>query len=97
MSYGEVDERPVKKRRFFVDDEPVIDSSSRKESSLTDEVNALPEIHQEDADSAEGGFFDADSFTAIVGSEIPPNALRELQQKCGSDIQKGKVPFTRDH
>ncbi|SLM36731.1 dna repair protein rad-5 [Lasallia pustulata] len=44
MSYPDVEQRPTKKRRFFVEDSPVADRTSYQEPSLDDEVDALPEL-----------------------------------------------------
>lgn len=43
MSYPDVEQRPAKKRRFFVEDSPVADRALYHEPSLADELNALPE------------------------------------------------------
>ncbi|KZF26698.1 putative DNA repair protein rad-5 [Xylona heveae TC161] len=43
MSYGDVDPRPTKKRRFFAEESSGSDSTLRKDASLTDELDALPE------------------------------------------------------
>src|SRR5437879_623700 len=43
MSSADYEERPAKKRRFFVDDSPIADRTLHHEPSLPDEVDALPE------------------------------------------------------
>ena len=43
MSFTNVEQRPVKKRRFFIDESPVVDQPLYSEPSLPDELNALPE------------------------------------------------------
>ncbi len=43
MSTSELEERPLKKRRFFVEDPEPLDPTLIGEPTLPDEVNALPE------------------------------------------------------
>ena len=80
---AEVEERPHKKRRFFVDDSPVQDPTFSTEASLPDEINVAPEVPSyaeedgEDETQAEQRreVFDADTFKAIVGAEVPTLSL----------------------
>ena len=43
MTFPDIEQRPVKKRRFFVDDPPVEDQTLRSKPTLTDETSVLPD------------------------------------------------------
>ena len=89
---ADIDERPHKKRRFFVDDEPPDDPTLTTETTLPDEVNALPETSsfangQDDGPSAED-VFDAETFKAIAGESVPPSAVKSLQGRFGNNLEQ---------
>lgn len=71
------DERPLKKRRFFSDDQPPV------------QVPPVPN----NADQAEDGTsldgFDVGTLQAIVG-ELPLPTLQQLKKVSGSDVQRGR-------
>ena len=89
---ADIDDRPAKKRRFFVDDEPPDDPTITAEATLPDEVNALPEANSTDA--ATNGIrtsedvFDVDTFKAIAGEDVPASAVRSLQGRFGSNLEQ---------
>ena len=101
MSYGDVQERPAKKRRFFVEDTPTIDSKSGEQASLVDEVGALPLRDQvenvavpiESTENQEKkppqNSFDPDLLKAVIGTEVSDDCIKKLQRLCGSDVQRG--------
>ena len=79
---ADLDDRPQKKRRFFVDDSTAQDSSLIAEPSLPDEVNNLPEtptttrqtsnhVANHDKENA----FDAEAFKAFTGAEPPAETI----------------------
>ncbi|KKY16647.1 putative dna repair protein rad5 [Diplodia seriata] len=78
MSFGDFDERPAKKRRFFVEDEPAQDPSLP--ASAVDEKDNAP-------DASTPGF-DADLFASFVGEHVPPERLKRLQEASSGDIQR---------
>ncbi|KAB2573185.1 DNA repair protein RAD5 [Lasiodiplodia theobromae] len=81
MSFGDLDERPAKKRRFFVEDEPV------QEPSSPDDV--LPaSAEQDNIQNASTPGFDADLFASFVGESVPEDTLKRLQEASGNDIQR---------
>lgn len=83
MSFGDLDERPAKKRRFFVEDEPV------QEPSSPDDV--LPaSAEQDNIQNASTPGFDADLFASFVGESVPEDTLKRLQEASGNDIQRGR-------
>jgi DNA repair protein RAD5 len=92
---ADLDDRPQKKRRFFVDDSPAQDPSLTAESSLPDEVNNLPEtpttkrpasnhVANHDKENA----FDAEAFKAFTGAEPPAETILSLQQTFGKDMER---------
>lgn len=86
---ADIDERPPKKRRFFVDEPPSDDPSVTTETSLPDEVNALPEVPAPANGVSSGGdVFDADTFRAIAGDNVPGSAVRSLQGRFGNHLEQ---------
>ncbi|KAK8209850.1 SNF2 family N-terminal domain-containing protein [Phyllosticta capitalensis] len=93
MSLQSLDERPAKKRRFFVKDEPVDDSTL---SSVPDKIDAVPEPGQHvetvgeapvESDGSNTAF-DADLFASFVGEQVPDSTLKKLQELSVNDIQR---------
>lgn len=91
---ADIDERPYKKRRFFNDDDdsPAPDASLSREATLPDEVDALPEASPLEATTTNGASssndaFDADTFKAIAGENVPDSALRSLQGRFGDNLE----------
>ena len=107
MSYGDVQERPAKKRRFFVEDTSTIDSKSGEQASLVDEAGALPLRDQvEDVtvpiESTENqekkttqNSFDPDLLKAVIGTEVSNDCIKKLQRLCGLDVQRGSYIHQR--
>lgn len=102
MSFADVDERPAKKRRFFLDeDSSIADHTLDPEPSLPDEINALPETlpdataAKETAETpsieqdAVGGF-DTSLFASVVGEQVSESTIKRLQELSGGDIQRGE-------
>ncbi|KAK4546333.1 hypothetical protein LTR36_002010 [Oleoguttula mirabilis] len=92
---ADIQERPHKKRRFFVDDDqsPVRNPTLSTEASLPDEIDSAPEAQAYAADTAEDrrpetDTFDADTFRAVVGGEVPDVALRSLQGRFGTNLEQ---------
>ena len=89
---ADVQERPHKKRRFFVDDSPEQDPSFSTESSLPDEVNSLSETATYSTaapaplDGNDG--FDADTFHAVTGAHLPDRAMHDLQRKYDGNLEQ---------
>jgi len=93
MSYAEIEERPAKKRRFFVDD--VDEPSLNPEPSLPDEINALPEIAKPSLDTngnhEQSGTFDADTLEAVIGEKLSPDAVQKLRDLSGNNLEQGET------
>jgi DNA repair protein RAD5 len=99
MSFGDVEERPTKKRRFFVDDSPIVDQTLTAEPSLPDEINALPEILASNvvdggAGSAVEDGFDADLLSSFVGEQLPAPTVERLRELSGNSIERGVHKFS---
>ncbi|KAH9828203.1 DNA repair protein rad8 [Teratosphaeria destructans] len=84
----DIEQRPHKKRRFFVDDSPERDPTFASEASVPD---AATNVHKEDV-GAHGDAFDADTFQAVVG-EAPESAIRSLQGRFGGDLEQAINAF----
>ncbi|KAM3422749.1 hypothetical protein BST61_g233 [Cercospora zeina] len=83
----DIDDRPLKKRRFFAAGEDLHDQTLSAEASLPGEVDGLHEPlpttneHNDDA-------FDADTFASIVGDNVPSEAIRSLQVAHGPNLEQ---------
>lgn len=94
MSFGELEERPAKKRRFFVDDSPVKDSTFTTEASLPDEIDALPEAAIPTTNSGANGSskpFDAKLFASFVGESVLASIVDKLRELSGNNIERGSA------
>jgi DNA repair protein RAD5 len=97
MSFGDVQERPAKKRRFFVDDSPIVDRTLTAEASLPDDISALPEIGSatttipQESSEANGisEEFDADLLSSFVGEHLPATTVQKLRELSGNNIERG--------
>jgi DNA repair protein RAD5 len=86
------DERPVKKRRFFIEDS----SPTQAQSKPIDPPPSSPPPHSaETPDESNGneeesdfGSFDVGMLQAVVG-ELSITALQKLRDVSGSDVQRG--------
>ncbi|RDI87856.1 hypothetical protein Vi05172_g2141 [Venturia inaequalis] len=96
MSFGDIEERPAKKRRFFVEDSPVADKTVKIEDSKPDESNATPDItpqsstgplQERDLNSAPDGF-DVDLLNGIAGEELPASVVDKLKKLSGNNIER---------
>ncbi|CAD0081597.1 unnamed protein product [Aureobasidium vineae] len=92
-----MDERPNKKRRFFVDKNSTQDASFASDPSGPDENNALPENDQDTATTTQLGQgsttssvnrFDPSLFQAFVGNDAPQATIHALQRICGNDVER---------
>ncbi|CAD0105892.1 unnamed protein product [Aureobasidium uvarum] len=92
-----MDERPNKKRRFFVDKNSTQDASFASDPSGPDEINALPENDQDTATAIQPGQastissvnrFDSSLFQAFVGNDAPLATIHALQRICGNDVER---------
>jgi DNA repair protein RAD5 len=93
MDGVDLEQRPAKKRRFFVEDSPVHDSSLSGEPSLPDEVNALPETGRRDeraTDFASSDGFDVTLLCSFVGEQLPEETLSKLRELSDGDVQRGR-------
>lgn len=92
MSLGHVEERPRKKRRFFVDDAPVADKTLDADVSLPDEPNALPqtfpdpqEVKEEDDTAYQNG-------SAVYQKENPDGSHKGFDIDTFTSVVGEAVP-----
>jgi DNA repair protein RAD5 len=86
------DERPIKKRRFFVEDS----SPARAQSKPTDPPPSspppqgaeTPDESNGDDNETDYGSFDVGMLQAVVG-ELSTPVLQKLKDVSGSDVQRG--------
>lgn len=81
MSYPDVEQRPAKKRRFFVEDSPATDRTLHQEPSLADAIDALPETSPATHKSGKSGTVSDDgrltsshTDTSTHNQTTPPTA-----------------------
>jgi DNA repair protein RAD5 len=91
---AEVQERPYKKRRFFVDDSPEPESTDAVESHQPDGINTLADADTVARQSSsppkaktEDGF-DREMFTAFTGADLQEHAYQDLQRTFGSNVEQ---------
>ena len=97
MSHGEVEqrshdieERPKKKRRFFVDDPDDVDEAAlNPEPSLPDEIAPAQTTDNVTNGSAVG--FDAESLEAIIGEKLSLGDVRKLETLSNGNIEQGGI------
>lgn len=101
MDFAELEQRPAKKRRFFVEDSPVHDSTLNPEPSLPGEINAPPESARTDEEQQEqeqekqlnSDGFDVDILSSFVGEQLPDQTISKLKELSGGDIQRGEYRY----
>ena len=99
----DIHERPYKKRRFFVDDEPHEPQQQHQqqppelaaEPSLPDEINNKAEANggadrtgQEQNSDKDSDSFDADTFRAVAGGDVPDAAIKSLQGRFHQNLEQ---------
>lgn len=99
MTFADFEERPAKKRRFFVEDSPAADKTVKIEDSKPDESNATPDItpqsstgplQERDSNGVSGGF-DLDLLNGIAGEELPVAIVDKLKKLSGNSIERGRT------
>jgi DNA repair protein RAD5 len=95
MNGTEFEERPAKKRRFFVEDSPV-----HEVPEVSSDLNPLQPEPEHPADlipeeqpnlntaSPEDGF-DVDLLNAFVGEQLPEPTILKLRELSRNDIERG--------
>lgn len=86
------DERPVKKRRFFIEDS----SPTQPQSKPIEPPPSSPPLHAADApdesngndEEADFGSFDVGMLQAVVG-ELSTTVLQKLKDVSGSNVERG--------
>jgi DNA repair protein RAD5 len=90
MDLVDLEERPTKKRRFFVEDSPSPESKDAQspEPLLSD---ALPETdpHSSQGEEPISEGFDIDLLSSFVGEQLPDDTVQRLKELSGNDLQRG--------
>ena len=89
---ADIQERPHKKRRFFVDDTPPApDSLLSRNTELPDRVAPYDQTNDHPSTSTaqrDNDVFDADTFVALIGPECPDSTIQSLQRRFGTDLEQ---------
>lgn len=102
MGSTDISDRPVKKRRMFVnsdDEEEINHATFAPEPSFHHQVNELPETSNHGQDHASAASitpqearacnaFDPQLFTSFVGDELPSTTIAALQNICGNNVER---------
>ena len=98
MDSTHIDERPLKKRRFFREDSsPVVQSiqkfspppaSPEPSNGAATSPIEIPSDGEADRNGAVSDGFDASLLCAVVG-ELPPSTVQKLKDQSGDDVQRG--------
>lgn len=90
----EFEERPAKKRRFFVEDSPEPEFHSQPQGQQHDAAHETNGGHATksapDAVDENPGAFDASLFEAFVGEKLSDGDMEKLRSMAGEDTQRGK-------
>ncbi|KAL9612498.1 MAG: hypothetical protein Q9167_002929, partial [Letrouitia subvulpina] len=83
----EVQERPRKKRRYFVDDPPTPEETIPSIQPPQENVNANAFLESKTLDHVSAGF-DKPLFESFVGEEVSDDVLNRLREVAGNDIER---------
>jgi DNA repair protein RAD5 len=86
MSSAECEERPIKKRRFFVEDSPVSEQLPHEADPPAESTPTPPGL---DITKSEDGF-DVDLLSTFLGEELPDSTVQKLRELSQNDIERGK-------
>ncbi|KAF2723706.1 DNA repair protein, RAD5 [Polychaeton citri CBS 116435] len=90
----DIDLRPHKRRRFFVEDSPEPQNTTfEAEDTPHHESSTSLEKHESPVDvtqtqTVEPSSFDIGTFKAFVGGEVPDEAVQALRRICGKDVER---------
>ena len=97
MSSADVEHRPAKKRRFFVDDPEDIpkqqsssNTSSRptSASSITEPANSSQTDLESRNTTSSVQTFNADTFCAFAGEDVDPDVLQKIRVAANDDMER---------
>jgi DNA repair protein RAD5 len=92
MDLADLDERPTKKRRFFVEDSPSPESKDAESPgpTLSDAVPYTDlQASQVEEPISEG--FDISLLSSFVGEQLPEETIQKLKELSGNDLQRGNL------
>ncbi len=100
MNFSDYDDRPAKKRRFFVEPSPEkenipcpiathtdVDLSSPLELPEDEKKQGICDGHSERANPDNG--FDSQLLESFVGEKVPLEVLSELRKLAGDNLEQG--------
>jgi len=100
MNFSDYDNRPAKKRRFFVEASPEkenipsliathtdVDLSSPRELPEDEKKLGLYDGHSERANPDDG--FDSQLLESFVGEKVPSDVISELRKLAGNNLEHG--------
>ncbi|KKY21157.1 putative dna excision repair protein [Phaeomoniella chlamydospora] len=103
MSTPEIDQRPAKKRRFFVD-EPVSTAEINAETSSSPsplipstssrtgtDQQTQHDSHKDGNDA--GASFDTSTFLAFIGQPLSPDVAQQIEDAAGGDMERAVNMF----
>ncbi|KXL48180.1 hypothetical protein M433DRAFT_2960 [Acidomyces richmondensis BFW] len=82
---ADIEQRPPKKRRFFVEDSPDNEAHRLAERSLPDGSHTTEDVLTDDGVGQE--VFDADTFRAVAGADVSSSTITALQSKFGRNLE----------
>jgi DNA repair protein RAD5 len=91
MSSADVEGRPAKKRRFFVDEEPELRTSSVDSTTAATTLTGQKDretLQDTNGNAAENGF-DSEILSAVVGEALSDKVISRLQQLSGGNLERG--------
>jgi DNA repair protein RAD5 len=97
MSSADVEGRPAKKRRFFVDEEPELRTSSVDSTIAATALTSLQDhdtLQDTNGIAAENGF-DSETLSAVVGEALSDAVISRLQQLSGGNLERGMSIFVK--
>ncbi|KAL9580987.1 MAG: hypothetical protein Q9212_004169 [Teloschistes hypoglaucus] len=96
MSVAEIDQRPRKKRRFFVEDSPPpeeklatqpLQDGDVQGEALKSSLDGKVASHELTNHQSQSGF-DKSLFESFVGQEVTPTVFEQLQTMAGNDMER---------
>ncbi|KAF2838203.1 DNA repair protein, RAD5 [Patellaria atrata CBS 101060] len=99
MSLSEFDDRPTKKRRFFVEESPIIDrfiptdahalpSPTPDATSGTQDCESNAHLYPAEVRNNREQAFDSEMLASIVGETISQDIVKRLRELSGNDLQQ---------
>ena len=90
MDSADLEERPTKKRRFFVEDSPSPESKDAQSTEpLLSDALPQPDLQSSQGEKPISEGFDIDLLSSFVGEQLPEETVQRLKELSGNDLQRG--------